>query len=110
MPFDHQTLADILGPWQDPNFDSGLIRCVRRAWIKPMQQLTNQELATCLGQRIGIEHLLPIAKQRAANRVDDGSELYDTELTDAVEDAEYWCRADDEDRRIRGLPPRATQT
>jgi hypothetical protein len=110
MAFGSITLADVLGPWQNPDYESGLIMCVRGAWTKPMQQLTNQELATCLAQRIGIEHLLPIAKKRVADHFDDDTELQDTELAEAIADAEYWCQVDDEDRRIRGLPPRVKQT
>jgi hypothetical protein len=60
----------------------------------------------CLRQKLAIDDVLVIAKERIAAGVEDESETHDTELRDAVEETEYWCRADDEDRRIRGLPPR----
>lgn len=106
MSSPNPSLADIVGPWEEPGFESGLIDRMRAAWSKPLQDLTNRELATCLRQRLAVEDVLPIAKKRVSDRFDDDSELHDTELAEAIEDAEYWCRADDEDRHIRGLPAR----
>ena len=102
----HHSLAEIEGPWEEPNFESGLIERLRAAWSKPIESLTNHELATCLRQQIAIDHLLPLAKKRIADGFADDTELNDTELAGAIRETEYWCRADDEDRRIRGLPPR----
>src|SRR5688572_11560426 len=102
----HRSLADLIGPWCEPHFESGLIERVRDAWSKPLDTLTNHELATCLRQNSAIDHLLPIAKTRVHDEGVDDSELHDTELVDAIDHAEHWCRADDEDRRIRRLPRR----
>ncbi len=102
----HRSLAEIEGPWEEPNFESGLIDRLRAAWSKPTEYLTNHEVAACLRQKIAIDHLLPLAKKRIGDGFDDDTEGHDTELADAIEETEYWCRADDEDRRIRGLPPR----
>lgn len=100
------TLADIYGPWVEPAWESGLIDRVRAAWNRPVASLSNHELATCLRQKLAIDDVLVIAKERVASGSVDDSEMHDTELRDATEETEYWCRADDEDRRIRGLPPR----
>ncbi len=62
--FPYQSIADALGPWRDPDFNSGLIERCRQAWTKPLKDLTNQELATLLRQRIAVEHLLPFARHR----------------------------------------------
>lgn len=79
-----RSLADILGPWRDPDWESGLIARVREAWSKPIDRLTNHELATCLRQEFALGHLLPIARKRIADKFDDGTEVHDTELADAI--------------------------
>jgi hypothetical protein len=85
MHKDNITIADILGPWVDPQLDSGLIERCKRAWNKPLHDLTNEELATFLRQRFASEHILPIANSRLENHVDDASEIYSGELKAAVE-------------------------
>ena len=82
---DSTSIADILGPWVDPDWDSGLIDRCRRAWTKPLRDLSNEELATLLRQRIAVGHLLPIANQRVDDSVDDDTEMYDGELEAAIE-------------------------
>ena len=64
---DSMTIASLEGPWVDPDFDSGLIERCRNAWNKPLKELSNQELATLLRQKIAVQHLLPIARQRIAD-------------------------------------------
>lgn len=84
MSATQRSLAEIVGPWRDPAHESGLIVRIREAWDKPVETLTNHELATCLRQKIAIDHLLPIAKKRAADGIDDGTEVDDAELVEAV--------------------------
>lgn len=88
MRSEHLTLSEIIGPWKDPNFESGLIKRCRNAWCKPVESLSNQELATCLRQNIAIAHLIPIAKKRVEDRIDDDTEIYDGELAAAIDSAE----------------------
>jgi hypothetical protein len=85
MKTEEKCVADFEGPWVDPNFESGLIQRVRGAWHKPLAQLTNQELATLLRQRIGVSYLLPIAVARFSSGYDDDTEIYDGELEAAIE-------------------------
>jgi hypothetical protein len=82
------TLADILGPWQEPDFDSGLITRCRNMWAKPLENLSNHELVTCLQQDLAVEHALPIAKKRLQEHIDDDTELFEGQLTEAVAEAE----------------------
>jgi hypothetical protein len=82
---DDISVANIVGPWVDPNFDSGLISRCKAAWNKPIQTLTNEELATLLWQRIAVERLLPLAKERLEVGFDDDTEMYDGELKAAIE-------------------------
>jgi len=85
MSTDTISIADILGPWIQPDWDSGLIERCRSAWNKPLRDLTNQELATLLRQRFLVEHLLPVASKRVQDRYDDDTEIYDGELESAIE-------------------------
>ena len=87
MSNENISVADILGPWVEPDWDSGLIARCRSAWAKPICELTNQELATLLRQRFAVEQLLPIARQRVCDRFNDDSEMYDEELQTAIEHA-----------------------
>ena len=82
---DNISVADILGPWVEPDWDSGLIARCREAWNKPLQNLSREELATLLRQRYAVEHLLPIAKKRLADGDDDDTEMFDRELAEAIE-------------------------
>ena len=53
MSDDTISVAEILGPWVEPSFDSGLIARCRSAWNKPLRDLSREELATLLRQRGG---------------------------------------------------------
>jgi hypothetical protein len=87
MPTDSQTIADLLGPWVQSDWNSGLIERCRLAWSKPIRELSREELATLLRQRIAVEHLLPIAKNRLEDGIDDDTEFYDGELESAIKEA-----------------------
>lgn len=80
----HQSVADVEGPWVDPNFDAGLIERCRRNWSVPVRELTNEILATYIRQKIGLSVVVPEARKRLAAGFDDESELYDGELANAV--------------------------
>jgi hypothetical protein len=82
---DKKSIADMLGPWTDPNFPSGLIQRCKGAWNKPLRELTNLELATFLDQRIGVDQVLPIAKNRLESKIDDYTEFYEGHLKASVE-------------------------
>lgn len=74
-----RTLNQILGPWGDPGFDSGLITRCREAWGKPIDTLSRMELATLIRQGIAVEELLPIARSRI-QETDDDTEGFEGEL------------------------------
>ena len=84
---DNISIADILGPWSEPDWDSGLIARLRQAWNKPLRDLSSEELATLLRQRIAVEQILPVAKKRSADIFYDETEIFDGELQEAIEDA-----------------------
>jgi hypothetical protein len=81
------SVADILGPWIDPDSDSGLIDRCRKSWCIPIDKLSNEMLATFLRQEIATDAILQEANKRLTAGFDDDSELYAGELTAAVEAA-----------------------
>lgn len=88
MPSERNSLSGIIGSWVNPDFESGLIARCRDAWQKPIDSLTNEEIATLLRQKIAVEHLLPIAKKRVKDRTDDDTEMFVGELAAAISHAE----------------------
>jgi hypothetical protein len=86
MSIADKSLADLLGNWVQPDWDSGVIKRCRIAWTKPLQELSREELATLLRQRVAVEHLLPLARERLRSG-DDHSELFAGELEQAIEHA-----------------------
>jgi len=89
MTADTASLSDLLGPWIDSDWNTGLIERCKNAWSKPLRDLSREELATLLRQRIAVEHLLPIAKKRLEDGIDDDTEMFDGELQEAVEYASH---------------------
>ncbi len=81
------TAADFYGPWADPDWESGLIDCVRQYWCVPIADLPDAVLAQFLRQRIAAGPVLCEARRRLAAGGPDDSELYDGELAAAVEAA-----------------------
>jgi hypothetical protein len=88
MPVSAKSVADIEGPWVDPPFESGLIQRCRNAWNTPANELSNEELATFLRQRIALSLIVPEARCRLDAVADDGTEMYDGDLANALGDAE----------------------
>lgn len=82
------TLAQILGPWQQSEFESGLIARCRNAWNKPLDELSDLELVTCLQQELAVDHVIPVAKKRLQGAINDDSEMFEGQLAEAVADAE----------------------
>lgn len=81
------TVAEVEGPWVDPNFDSGLIERCKRGWNTPVGELTNELLATYLRQKIALSLVVPEARRRIAAKLVDDTELYDEELENALKAA-----------------------
>jgi hypothetical protein len=79
-----KSVADVEGAWVDPDFDSGLIQRCRQYWNVPVTELPNEMLATYLCQRIALKLIVPEARKRVESGSDDGSELYQGELAEAL--------------------------
>ena len=78
------TVADVVGPWVDPQWESGLIERCKRGWNTPVAELPNDLLATYLRQKIALSLTVPEARKRVAEKFVDDTELYDEELEEAL--------------------------
>ncbi|MGE3308651.1 MAG: contact-dependent growth inhibition system immunity protein [Limisphaerales bacterium] len=87
MSADSKSLSRILGPWVEPEWESGVIARCREAWNKPLRELSRLELATLLRQRLAMEHLLPVVAKKLMD-ADDGTELFEGELLGAIENVQ----------------------
>jgi len=85
MANDDVSLSDLEGAWMDCDWESGLVKRCKSAWSKPLRDLSREDLAIFLRQHIAVEHLLPIAKKRLEEGIDDNTEMYEGELSAAIE-------------------------
>jgi len=81
---ERRSIADFLGPWSEPNFDSGLVDRCRQNWNVPISELSDEALATFLRQKIALQILVPEAKRRIETGASDGTEIYEGELREAI--------------------------
>lgn len=82
-----KSVADIEGPWAEPELSSGLIQRCRDNWSKPVTQVTNHVLATFIRQKLALSIVVPEAEDRIKRGYIDETELYDEELEVAVDEA-----------------------
>jgi hypothetical protein len=80
-------IADIVGPWIEPDFESSLIIRCRDNWLTPLGEMSNYTLATFIRQQLAWEITVPEARRRIAVGFLDDTELYDDELFIAVSEA-----------------------
>jgi len=79
------SVADVDGPWVDPQWESGLIERCKGGWDTPVAELTNELLATYLRQKIALSLVVPEARKRIAENFVDDTEFYEEELAVALE-------------------------
>jgi len=82
-----RSVADVEGPWVEPEFDSSLIQRCRSNWSVPVGELSNYALSTFLRQRLALGIVIPEGQRRLETRFVDDTELYDDELASAVQEA-----------------------
>jgi len=80
-----QSLEQLEGVWSEPEFTSGLVVRCHAARKKPIDQLSDLELATLLNQDIGVKHILPEAVRRLTEGRTDDTEYFDGQLKEAVQ-------------------------
>lgn len=83
-----RSVADLEGPWVEPELNSGLIQRCRANWSVPIGKLTNHVLATFLRQRKALPIVIPEAKRRISTGHRDDTELFEDELEVALSLAE----------------------
>lgn len=79
-----RSVADILGPWVESDWKSGLVERCRKYWQVPIDRLPNEMLAAFLRQRIATDDVLTEALLRLRTGFNDDSGLYEGELAAAV--------------------------
>ena len=82
-----RSVADIEGPWKDPDFESSLIGRCRENWTIPVGELSNHALATFVRQAVALQLVIPEARRRVEMNYLDATELYDEELAVALAEA-----------------------
>ena len=80
-----KSVGDIEGPWQDPNFPSGLIKRCEKYWTVPLDQLPDVMVATYLNQQIAVAQMIEEAQRRVDQGKYDDTELYEGQLADTLE-------------------------
>ncbi len=63
---EERSVADIEGPWMDPDFESSLIDRCRRNWTTPVRALSNSALATIVRQAVALQLVVPEARHELA--------------------------------------------
>ncbi|MYN00833.1 hypothetical protein GTP41_01845 [Pseudoduganella sp. DS3] len=79
-----RTVADIVGPWVDPGFESSLIDRCRDNWSVPVGEISNYVLAAFIRQQIALDLVVPEAQRRIASGYTDETEVLDDELALAI--------------------------
>src|SRR5258708_9936209 len=79
-----QVAEQLEGVWPEPESPTGLILRCHAARKKPMDHLSDLELATLLNQEIGVRHIIPQALRRLAQNLPDDTEYFDGQLKEAV--------------------------
>jgi len=87
MTMKAQSVADVEGPWVDPQWESGLIERCWRHWDTPVTELPNAMVATFLNQRIAIDLMIEEGQRRLAAHFSDDSELFEGQLAEALNKA-----------------------
>lgn len=79
-----QSLEQLEGVWPEAESPTGLILRCHTARKKPIDQLSDLELATLLNQEIGVKHIMAEAVRRVAQNRPDDTEYFDGQLKQAV--------------------------
>jgi hypothetical protein len=79
-----KSLEEMEGVWDEPEFSSSLTLRCHAARKKPIDQLSDLELATLLNQDIGVQHILPEAIRRLEQGKPDETEMFEGQLEEAV--------------------------
>jgi len=79
-----KSLEQLEGVWPEPESPTGLVLRCHAARKKPVDKLSDLELATLLNQDIGVRHILSEAIRRLDQGRPDNTEYFDGQLREAV--------------------------
>ena len=82
---DKRAVADFVGAWVEPDFNSSLIERCRDNWSVAVGEVTNHVLATFIRQRIALALVVPEARRRIASGFTDDTDILDDELALAID-------------------------
>ena len=78
------SLEQLEGVWPEPETPTGLVLRCHVARKKPIDELSDLELATLLNQDIGVHYILHEARRRLTQSSPDETEYFDGQLEEAV--------------------------
>jgi len=83
-----RSLSDIVGPWIEPKFESGLIQRCKRYWTTPINDLPDLMVATYINQKFALEQMKTEARRRLEAGVRDDTELFEGQLAESLAKSE----------------------
>jgi hypothetical protein len=97
--------------WGEPEYDSNLVQMIHKLRRKPIGQFTIEDLRIMLGQKVGMEHLIPIALDRLEADPFASGDFYPGDLLGAVMaiPREYWLSHPAEAARMQTVADHARE-
>jgi hypothetical protein len=80
--------------WGPPTFDSHLVTTIHQLRHKPLAQFTVADKRICIGQNVGLEHLVPMAIVELQSDPFVEGDYYRGDLLNAVlrSEASFWAK------------------
>jgi len=79
--------------WSEPRFDSELVTMCHRLRTKPLDEFTVEDLRIMIGQKIGLQHLLPRAIVVLEREPLTEGDLYPGDLLANTIECDEWLRS-----------------
>ena len=78
--------------WGEPKLRSSLTETLHRLRHKPIGEFTTEDLRIAIGQRVGLEYLVPLAVEHLDDNPLAAGDLYDGDLLSSAMsvEASYW--------------------
>jgi len=105
----NKSLSELDGKgWQDKvptQEDSYVIRNSYELYNKPLNEFDTEDLRFITGQRIGLEHTIPIAIEILRDDILAEGDYFEGDLLESVLriDAEYWSNHPDQKKEVEQL-------
>jgi hypothetical protein len=95
--------------WGEPEYDSNLVQTIHKLQRTPIGEFTIEDLRVMLGQKVGMEHFIPLALDRLEADPFASGDFYPGDLLGAVMaiPREYWLRHPAEAARLQTVADQA---